>query len=153
MATTKVAVGESCPTCGRRIPKPRVTTTSTTSPHFPVVTPASGAEPLLADHLDRRSRRARSGRRGRYEHPDDYRLRSEHPELVAFLREAAAGGCVTRFYSAPEPGHVVIELAGAFGVFHPISAVTLDVATLEALAPRIADGTAWNAFRDETVAA
>jgi hypothetical protein len=153
MTTMTLAVGECCPTCGRRVPKPRVTTASTTSPRFPAVIPALGAEALFADHLVRRAQRRTMTRRGRYEHPHDHRLRSEHTELVAFLHEAAAGGRVTRFYSAPEPGRVMVELAGPEGVFHPMPAAALDVATLEALASRIADGTAWREFEDAMVAA
>src|SRR5207302_138040 len=78
MATTTIAVGECCPTCGRRVPKPRATTIAMASPSFPAVIPARGAEALLADHLLRRDARRATSRRGRYEHPDDYRLRREH---------------------------------------------------------------------------
>src|SRR5207248_1146538 len=126
-AMTSIPVGERCPTCGRRAPKPRATTTTTTGPRFPAVTPARGAEALLADHFERRAQRRTTSRRGRYEHPDDYRLRREHPALVEFLQESAAGGRVTRFYAASQPGQVMVELAGPFGVFHPIPAQTVDV--------------------------
>ena len=149
--TTTVAVGERCPTCNRRMPTPR--STPTIAPSFPAIMPAAGAEALLADHLERRERRAVKARRGRREHPDDYRLRREFPELVRFLREASAGGRITRFYAAVEPGHVVVTLAGPRGVFHPIPAVTLSAATLEALAPFIADGTVWQKVTGVAVAA
>src|SRR5436189_731937 len=112
MATTTIAVGECCPTCGRHIPKPRATTT-TTRP-FPVVTPAPGAEALLGDHVRRRAERRVTSRRARGEHPDDHRLHREHPDLVRFLHEAAAGGRVTRVDAAPERGRGGSESARPF---------------------------------------
>ena len=150
--TTTVAAGECCPTCGRRIPKPRKTTT-TMVPSFPVVTPAAGAEALLADHFERRARRKTSSRRRRIEDALDHRLRLDEPDLVRFLNEACAGGRVARFYAAVEPGHVIVTLAGARGVFDPIPAVTLSAAALEALAPQIANGSAWQTFGVAEVAA
>jgi hypothetical protein len=48
---------------------------------------------------------------------------------------------------------VVVTLAGPRGVFHPIAAVTLSVAAVEAVASRIADGTAWREFMTVAVAA
>jgi hypothetical protein len=122
-------------------------------PCFPAITPERGAEALLADHLERRARRAVPSRRGRNEHPDDHRLRTEHPELVRFLREASAGGRVTKFYAAPQPGRVVVHLPGAGGVFVPTPSVTLSAAALEALAPRIANGTSWRDIQIGAVAA
>jgi hypothetical protein len=150
---TTIEPGTCCPTCMRRVPKKRTTTTTDIVPRFPAVTPAVGAEALLADHLERRARRPVKSRRGRYEHPDDHQLRREHPELVRFLREACAGGRVTRFYATPEPGHVLVSLAGPGGVFDPIQPVTLSAEALEVLAPHTADGTAWRDFATVAVAA
>jgi hypothetical protein len=153
MTTTTVAVGECCPTCKRRVPKKRTTATTEMAPRFPEVTAAAGAEVLLADHLERRARRPVKSRRGRYEHPDDYALRRAEPELVRFLREACAGGRVVRFYAASTPGSVLIHLAGPRGVFDPIAPVMRSADELVAIAPRIADGTAWLALETKAVAA
>lgn len=111
---------------------------------FPTVTPTPGAAGLHAAHLAR-PKKKRTKKKLKREHPDDHALRVAHPDVVAFLTEAALGGRVARYYAAG-PDTVTVHLAGPGGVFHPIDPVDLTIDDIVALADDIAVGTAYEAF-------
>lgn len=109
---------------------------------WPTIVPAPGAEALHADHLTRADKIARQ-RAKKTTDPKDTALKKARPDVVRFLREAAAAGRVTRFYAGDTPETVRIWLAGPDGVFDPVDAGTRTVTEIEVLADGIATGEAW----------
>lgn len=145
----------TCPTCGHV--KRAARTIKATGHEFPAVTPTEGAVALHADHVARRDglavtrghllpRAIVRRKPGKREHPDDKAMRTGRPDLVRFLRECTAGGHVARFYAAETPGMVRIWFAGPRGVFRPCEPVELTYHEIEALAFRIAHGTAHELY-------
>ncbi len=155
-----------CTHCGHTVEVPtrrRAAVKLTSTVTFPEVIPTEGAAALHTDHVNRRdgitvtrgtlgpraiTRKNRTVKLGKNEHPNDHAFRLAHPDTLRFLSECSAAGRVSRFHADDEqPDAVRVWLSGSRGVFAPAAPVTLTVDEVHDLASLIAKGTAWRKLR------